>query len=156
MRQAGFSEEAIDDYAKAFDNIPSSKTTVLVQELKTIGQWNVPSNGILPQYATGGLIGFPTGGMITGPGTGTSDSILIAASNGEFMVNAEATARNRPLLEAINSGEQIATATKATGAYPRRQAVSSGGGVHVWFDFANVSGSLERAIKDSVRVNGSG
>jgi len=156
MRQAGFSEEAIDDYAKAFDNIPSSKTTVLVQELKTIGQWNVPSNGILPQYATGGLIGFPTGGMISGPGTGTSDSILIAASNGEFMVNAEATARNRPLLEAINSGEQIATATKATGAYPRRQAVSSGGGVHVWFDFANVSGSLERAIKDSVRVNGSG
>lgn len=34
--------------------------------------------------------GFATGGAIRGPGTGTSDSILIRASNGEFMQNAAA------------------------------------------------------------------
>ncbi|SNY83998.1 Phage-related protein [Nocardia amikacinitolerans] len=45
-----------------------------------------------------------TGGLLRGPGTGTSDSILIAASNGEFVVNARATAANLPLLQAINSG----------------------------------------------------
>ncbi|WP_159842401.1 hypothetical protein [Nocardia sp. CY41] len=44
------------------------------------------------------------GGLLRGPGTGTSDSMLIAASTGEYIVNAGATAANLPLLEAINSG----------------------------------------------------
>jgi tape measure domain-containing protein len=44
-----------------------------------------------------------TGGMIRGPGNGTSDSILRWLSNGEFVVNAKATAQNRQLLEAINA-----------------------------------------------------
>lgn len=46
-----------------------------------------------------------SGGMISGPGSGTSDSIPILASDGEFMVNARATATHRPLLEAINAGQ---------------------------------------------------
>ncbi len=37
-----------------------------------------------------------------GPGTSTSDSIPARLSDGEFVVNARATARNRALLEAIN------------------------------------------------------
>lgn len=44
------------------------------------------------------------GGMVRGPGTGTSDSILSWISNGEFIVNAAATRAFRPLLEAINRG----------------------------------------------------
>ncbi|MFC4124939.1 hypothetical protein [Nocardia rhizosphaerae] len=48
--------------------------------------------------------GAATGGLLHGPGTGTSDSFLIAASNGEYVINARATAANLPLLEAINSG----------------------------------------------------
>lgn len=44
------------------------------------------------------------GGLITGPGSGTSDSILMYGSSGEFMMNAKATARYRPVLEAMNSG----------------------------------------------------
>lgn len=48
--------------------------------------------------------GYANGGFITGPGGPRDDVVPIWASNGEFMVNAEATARNRPLLEAINSG----------------------------------------------------
>lgn len=47
---------------------------------------------------------FAEGGDIRGPGTGTSDSIPIWASNGEFMVNAKAAAKHRRLLHAINSG----------------------------------------------------
>ena len=46
-------------------------------------------------------------GLLRGPGTGTSDSILARVSNGEFVVNAEATARNRPLLEAINDNARL-------------------------------------------------
>jgi tape measure domain-containing protein len=45
-----------------------------------------------------------TGGHITGPGTGTSDSILARLSNGEYVVNAKATSQNKDLLERINSG----------------------------------------------------
>lgn len=49
------------------------------------------------------------GGTVTGPGSGTSDSILgypamVRVSNGEFVVNALAARKNLPLLEAINSG----------------------------------------------------
>ncbi len=42
-------------------------------------------------YAMGGLIGrkkYATAGLITGPGNGTSDSIPIMASNGEYMFSA--------------------------------------------------------------------
>ncbi|RLA26257.1 MAG: hypothetical protein DRQ62_00040 [Gammaproteobacteria bacterium] len=44
------------------------------------------------------------GGSISGPGTGTSDSIPAMLSNGEFVINAKATKENRNLLERINSG----------------------------------------------------
>lgn len=54
--------------------------------------------------------GFATGGYVSGSGTGTSDSIPARLSNGEFVVNAKATARNRELLEAINSNERVSFA----------------------------------------------
>ncbi|MBR1230202.1 hypothetical protein JQ600_35495 [Bradyrhizobium sp. AUGA SZCCT0176] len=51
---------------------------------------------------TGGL--FADGGFVSGPGTGTSDSIPARLSDGEFVVNAAATKQFAPLLQAINSG----------------------------------------------------
>lgn len=65
---------------------------------------------------------FPDGGMVRGPGTTTSDSIPAALSDREFVVNADATAANLPLLEAINAGRRVAASMVA----PR--AVSAGGG----------------------------
>lgn len=44
------------------------------------------------------------GGMIYGPGGGASDDVLMWGSFGEFVVNANATAKHRPLLEQINAG----------------------------------------------------
>lgn len=61
-----------------------------------------------------------TGGPIIGPGTGTSDSVPIWASNGEYMINARSTAKYRRELEAINGGyyEQFkAAAGYASGGY---------------------------------------
>lgn len=46
---------------------------------------------------------FKEGGLITGKGTGTSDSIPIMASNREYMVNADSTSKSFRLLEAINA-----------------------------------------------------
>jgi hypothetical protein len=50
-----------------------------------------------------------TGGLVTGPGTGTSDSIPAMLSNGEFVINAAATRQNRALLESINSGRPLSS-----------------------------------------------
>lgn len=53
---------------------------------------------------TTGLAAVPKadGGIITGPGGPRDDKVLIAASNGEFVVNARATQQHRALLEMLN------------------------------------------------------
>ena len=48
-----------------------------------------------------------TGGLVSGPGTGTSDSILSRLSNGEFVVKAAVTKQFRPLLEYLNSNGSL-------------------------------------------------
>ncbi len=53
----------------------------------------------------GKLLGFADGGQVRGPGTGRSDSILARVSDGEYVVNARATAQHLPLLDAINKGK---------------------------------------------------
>jgi hypothetical protein len=53
------------------------------------------------------LPGMATGGQVSGIGTGTSDSIPTLLSNGEFVVNAKDTKKNRHVLEAINNGSIV-------------------------------------------------
>jgi hypothetical protein len=56
-------------------------------------------------YAEGGAVRrYPTGGLVQGPGTETSDSIPIRVSNGEYVINAKQAAKHRELLDAINYG----------------------------------------------------
>lgn len=45
---------------------------------------------------------FATGGKVTGPGSGTSDSIPAMLSNGEYVMTAKATRLYEPLLAAMN------------------------------------------------------
>lgn len=56
---------------------------------------------------------YATGGYVTGPGSGTSDSINAKLSNGEFVVNAKSTAANLELLSAINNANGSALIGKA-------------------------------------------
>ena len=53
------------------------------------------------------LPGYATGGLISGPGTGTSDSILARLSNGEFVMNADAVRMFGPDLLSQMNGLQI-------------------------------------------------
>ena len=73
------------------------------------GAFGFSTGGIVPTPGDsafiGPVVGHATGGLISGPGTGTSDSIPARLSHGEFVVNARQTSQNRPLLEAINSGQ---------------------------------------------------
>ena len=81
----------------------------------------------------GGTIpkGNATGGYISGPGTGTSDSIPSMLSNGEYVVNAKATRAYRGLLDAINYGNHYAAGgyVQATPAAPYVQTVIGDNGV---------------------------
>lgn len=54
-----------------------------------------------------GVGGMATGGMVYGPGSGTSDSVPTMLSAGEFVVNAAATRDHRALLEMINGGGEV-------------------------------------------------
>jgi tape measure domain-containing protein len=51
------------------------------------------------------LFGFASGGFVSGRGSSTSDSIPALLSNGEYVINARATSKVKPLLDAINSGK---------------------------------------------------
>jgi hypothetical protein len=65
----------------------------------------------LPGYASGSLVDATRGGLLSGPGTPTSDDILTIFSNGlgktsdeEFVIKAKQTKKWLPLLVAINEG----------------------------------------------------
>lgn len=54
-----------------------------------------------------GSLGFADGGFVSGAGGPTSDSIRAWLSNGEFVVNADATKKNLGLLHQINAGGKV-------------------------------------------------
>ncbi|UTC28376.1 putative tail tape measure protein [Brevundimonas phage vB_BpoS-Gurke] len=66
---------------------------------------------------------YADGGYVSGRGGPRSDDINARLSNGEFVINAAATAQNRGLLEAINSGKAY-----AAGGYVDGLPAFAGGG----------------------------
>lgn len=97
--------------------------------LATLGANSVPAAAALTSttaLATSLAVipGFATGGYVSGAGTGTSDSIMARLSDGEFVVNAAATKRNRALLEAINSNERVSVAGGSTASVPTQPSSS--------------------------------
>jgi lambda family phage tail tape measure protein len=87
---------------------------------------------------TGNVVGKADGGYISGPGSGTSDSINAKLSNGEFVVNAAATAANRPMLEAMNGGAQSSSSKThfATGGFVGSSPSTVSGGTSIVFNIS--------------------
>lgn len=127
-RQMGLSEEAAQQYADQVLAIPAVKSTsfvtpgldaaiqntsILRESLRQIGDKTVR---VTTQFITSGNPndlrvnkfggdGMADGGLIPrGLGGPRQDNVPIWASSGEFVVNAAATARHLPVLEAINAG----------------------------------------------------
>lgn len=98
---------------------------------KSMGGFNLfglfGGSGSSAGVSIGGMAGFADGGYIAGPGTGRSDSITAKVSNGEYIVNAKATSRHRPLLDAIN--------------YDRAPRFADGGYVGNSYDRGSVAGN---------------
>lgn len=66
------------------------------------GGANLPASHALPFTQ---LAPFATGGMVSGPGTSTSDSIRAALSDGEYVMNAQAVDRYGPaFMQSVNQG----------------------------------------------------
>ncbi|MBO9552233.1 phage tail length tape measure family protein [Pseudomonas sp.] len=112
--------------------------------LATMGANAVPAAAALASTTTlaAGLAvvpGFATGGYVSGAGSGTSDSITARLSNGEFVVNAEATKRNRSLLEAINSNERV--------------SVSGGGGRTIVQSGNGRGGERDKPVRGDISFN---
>lgn len=59
-------------------------------------------SGITSAISTVKSAKFASGGLVNGPGTGTSDSIPARLSNGESVINARSTAMFGPLLSSLN------------------------------------------------------
>ncbi|WP_406234922.1 hypothetical protein [Nocardia sp. NBC_01009] len=76
---------------------------ILAKVPSKIGPWEIPGAGIAQDLGNA-MLKFRDGGLVSGAGTGTSDSIFAMLSNREFVVNALATGKNLPFLEAINAG----------------------------------------------------
>lgn len=70
---------------------------------------------ILQSLSSVQAAGFATGGLVSGPGTGQSDSINARLSNGEFVSTAQATSRYRTTLEAMNRGTYNPDAKSSSG-----------------------------------------
>lgn len=86
------------------------------------------SAGNILSSILGAVPGFSGGGLVGGPGTGTSDSILSALSDGEFVVKSKETKKHLPLLTAINSGNYNTPKVSS----PSITSPSSGGNVSVY------------------------
>lgn len=70
---------------------------------------------------------FAQGGKVSGPGTATSDSIPARLSNGEFVMNAAATAMFQPVLAALNAaGQRAPGSDPGTGFAFLAEAVAAG------------------------------
>lgn len=80
-----------------------TSTTYVVTRFTTVNATSSVPIARRPDLASGGPVNFPGGGRVSGPGTGTSDSVPINASNGEYVINARSTAKHLALIEAINA-----------------------------------------------------
>lgn len=76
--------------------------------------------------AQGLALALADGGLVSGPGGPRADKIPAMLSNGEFVINAASTARNRPLLEAINNDSAGTGVQAPAGGGPN--AGGAGGG----------------------------
>lgn len=115
----------IGDFVSALEQSPLGNTTVnsipfvggLMSFLADNHNQNSQDTQDTPQSSGSGFAG---GGHVTGPGGPRDDMVDAKLSNGEFVVNADATSQHRGTLEAINAGHY------ANGGYVSSQ--QGGGG----------------------------
>lgn len=92
--------DAKDNATPVISNIANKEYTAVVKLTGVWAGYSQLPNGVVLSGSS--ARGNADGGPITGPGGPRADVIPIMASNGEYMINAEATEKNRPFLDWIN------------------------------------------------------
>lgn len=104
---ANMTKDLSGAYTSSADTMEGAAAAALKQSQAAYSQaLQAEINQYYPASAAGAHLhnaGFASGGLVRGPGSGTSDSIPALLSNGEFVVNARSTSQHRSLLEAINA-----------------------------------------------------
>lgn len=124
-------DESFSDFAGNFlKNITRMITESLILQAiqSSIGGPAVPGAATGGLATNGGIKKFATGGQVSGPGTGTSDSILARLSNGEFVSDAKTVSHFGPEffgnLKRMARGKFSKTSPSFKGGLP---AFASGG-----------------------------
>lgn len=123
--------------------------------------WGQTAEMVSKSALMDGTLNKANGGYISGPGGPKDDAIPARLSDGEFVVNAEATARNRPFLEQINNksnvknGKNIMNHTTVKGYADGGAVGSSNSTYQQRVDISPIKiefGTLELRIGDLTRV----
>lgn len=143
--RAGEFAKAIGDAWKAVANFfkdPINWVITHVINEGILNGWNTVMDWIsqphLKANPLGLIAGYAEGGIVRGPGTGTSDSIPALLSAGEFVVSAKQAQQHAHFLTALNSGQAEAVqaaggGNNTSGGYAHFQA---GGPVDAGLNFA--------------------
>jgi hypothetical protein len=123
---------------------------------KTVTTYAVTEYRIKGKSFLGSTAGrYATGGQVKGPGSGTSDSIPILASNGEYVINARSAKKYRLLLDALNRGKISAFARGGGITSSMRQARAEAAGSFSISHFGQMAGYRTNAFEKSLAAAGS-
>jgi hypothetical protein len=99
-------KNAAEAFADALGKVLDKLLDILSQSLfdGIFGTSGSLLGGLIGRKDGGPIPGYAGGGRVRGPGGPRDDKVLMWGSNGEFMVNANATQKFLPILEAMNAG----------------------------------------------------
>jgi hypothetical protein len=156
-RQMGYTKTKAEELANKYGLIPHAVTTTVTantstaqarvdalyesakrlnEQLRAAGSFSAQSHAATGQGGSGGLTR-ATGGIIPGQPS-SMDNTYVHAASGEFIVNAQATAKHRELLDAINQGRPplASTPASATGGRTYEVTVNNYGRALTGYDVA--------------------
>lgn len=135
------------DIIGKIENLVSNNPIVVPFQLQDVNKkqsWNDSVGTLQP------LPGYATGGHITGPGTGISDSILAYLSNGEYVIKAAAVKRyGKALFDQLNGMRLPAFATG--GAVGTSTATRSGTPINLHLDGKTFALSARSSVAEDLR-----
>lgn len=97
-----------------WQNVSKAMAIGFPQNIPFIAGALAQGTSILSSLSSVAGTGFAAGGLVTGPGTGQSDSINARLSNGEYVMTRQATSRYRDTLDSMNRGTATAGLTGST------------------------------------------